>query len=141
MSDTPPAQPLSLDEFETDLAELESAEDFLGYFAIAYDPAVVHVNRLHILQRFHDYLAEIEEEPDSVGARYRLYADLLQGAYRDFVGSDARTEKVFRVFQRQQPQSVEIGLDSLMEQLPGARAAGQANRGQAGRADHDASAL
>jgi hypothetical protein len=48
---------LSMDDFECDLDELESAEDFLNYFGVAFDPAVVHVNRLHILQRFHDYLA------------------------------------------------------------------------------------
>ena len=41
------------------MEELVSAEDFLDYFAVPYDPAVVHVNRLHILQRFHDYLAKM----------------------------------------------------------------------------------
>jgi len=40
-----------------DLDELESAEDFLDYFGVAYEPSVVHVNRLHILQRYHDYLS------------------------------------------------------------------------------------
>ncbi|TVQ93891.1 MAG: nitrogen fixation protein NifW [Chromatiaceae bacterium] len=138
MSEATLAQPLSLDDFETDLAELESAEDFLGYFGIAFDPAVVHVNRLHILQRFHDYLAEIEEEPDSVGARFRLYADLLQGAYRDFVHSDARTEKVFRVFQRLEPRPVNIGLDTLLAQLPPVRTGTGTHTTTAG---HDASAL
>ena len=37
-------------EFELDLQELSSAEDFLEYFGIAYDPSVVQVNRLHILK-------------------------------------------------------------------------------------------
>ncbi|HBG94651.1 MAG TPA: hypothetical protein DDY14_04840, partial [Chromatiaceae bacterium] len=81
-------------------------------------PAVVHVNRLHILQRFHDYLAELEQEPETVSARFTLYADLLLGAYQDFVNSDARTEKVFRVFQRQDPPHAEIQLNDLMSQLP-----------------------
>ncbi len=106
--------PDSLDDFECDLDELETAEDFLDYFGVHFEPSIVHVNRLHILQRFHDYLAEVDELPDSAAARYRLYADLLQGAYQDFVGSDARTEKVFRVFKMQEPRQVNVGLDQLL---------------------------
>ncbi|EIC20844.1 nitrogenase-stabilizing/protective protein NifW [Thiorhodovibrio frisius] len=100
---------------ELDLDELESAEDFLTYFGIAFDPAVVHVNRLHILQRFHDYLAEVETLPEDAQAQFELHRDLLEGAYGDFVNSDARTEKVFRVFKQGQP--VNVGLDSLLGQL------------------------
>ncbi|MFC1349905.1 MAG: hypothetical protein G8D60_10965 [gamma proteobacterium symbiont of Phacoides pectinatus] len=51
---------MSESEFNLDMEELVSAEDFLDYFGISYDPAIVHVNRLHILQRFHDYL---DKEP------------------------------------------------------------------------------
>ncbi|MFP4603507.1 MAG: nitrogenase-stabilizing/protective protein NifW [Halochromatium sp.] len=108
------ALPDSLDAFECDLDELETAEDFLDYFGVAFVPTIVQVNRLHILQRFHDYLGEIDEPPDSAAARYRLYADLLQGAYQDFVGSDARTEKVFRVFKMHEPRQVSVGLDQLL---------------------------
>jgi nitrogenase-stabilizing/protective protein len=88
---------LTLDEA---LAELTSAEDFLDYFGVEYVPSVVQVNRLHILQRFHDYL---EREPgefasgDEVG-RATIYRRCLRQAYEDFVKSDALTEKVFRVF-------------------------------------------
>jgi len=108
----------SLDDFECDLDELESAEDFLNYFNIAFEPAVVQVNRLHILQRFHDYLADAEEEPDSVPVRFALYAGLLRDAYQDFIDSDARTEKVFRVFHRHEPPHAEISLSDLMQQRP-----------------------
>jgi len=111
-------EPMSMDDFDADLDELESAEDFLHYFGIPFDAAVVHVNRLHILQRFHDYMADIDEEPDGVRARYRLYADLLRGAYQDFVCSDARTEKVFRVFRMHEPQQVTVGIDDLLAGLP-----------------------
>lgn len=106
--------PDSIDAFEVDLDELETAEDFLDYFGVTFEPSIVHVNRLHILQRFHDYLGEIDEPPDSAAARYRLYADLLHGAYQDFVGSDARTEKVFRVFKMRAPRQVNVGLDQLL---------------------------
>ena len=44
-------------ELDLDLDELSSAEEFLDYFGIEYLSSVVYVNRLHILQRFHDYVA------------------------------------------------------------------------------------
>jgi nitrogenase-stabilizing/protective protein len=53
------------DDFESDLKELSSAEDFLDYFGISYDLRIVQVNRLHILQRFHDYLNDYDEMPDA----------------------------------------------------------------------------
>jgi nitrogenase-stabilizing/protective protein len=85
--------------FEDDLEDLESAEDFLQYFAIAYDPSVVHVNRLHILQRFHDYLLQASDSmPNDEPAKRAVYTKLLERAYQDFVESDAQTEKVFKVF-------------------------------------------
>ncbi|MBI4986683.1 MAG: nitrogenase-stabilizing/protective protein NifW [Rhodocyclales bacterium] len=80
---------------QAELADLESAEDFLDYFDIAYDAGVVQVNRLHILQRFHDYLGARGAAPDR--AAYRA---CLEQAYGDFVRSDALTEKVFGVLKR-----------------------------------------
>lgn len=85
-------------DFADDLSELESAEDFLGYFGIDYDPAVVHVNRLHILQRFHDYLEGHRQRAGEPGRDD--YRALLERAYADFVASDAYTEKVMRVHQK-----------------------------------------
>lgn len=79
----------------TDLEELESAEDFLDHFGVPYAREVVQVNRLHILQRFHDYLAARGEAPDR-----EAYRDCLTQAYADFVRSNAQTEKVFKVLQR-----------------------------------------
>jgi nitrogenase-stabilizing/protective protein len=100
-------------EFDLDLRELSSAEDFLEYFDIPYDPAVVQVNRLHILQRFHDYLNSAQEIPDDESERVAIYAGLLSSAYSDFVRSDPLTEKVFKVFQGRQPVSVEVPLAAL----------------------------
>jgi len=80
--------------------ELVSAEDFLDYFEVPYDPAVVQVNRLHILQRFHDYLArQAPNLPPEEGAQRGIYRLWLERAYLDFVHSDSLTEKVFAVFQ------------------------------------------
>ena len=85
--------------FEDDLEDLESAEDFLQYFAVTYEPSVVHVNRLHILQRFHDYLLKASDAmPADEAAKRAVYKKLLELAYQDFVESDAQTEKVFKVF-------------------------------------------
>jgi len=85
--------------FEDDLEDLESAEDFLHYFAIPYEQSIVHVNRLHILQRFHDYLLQASDTmPDDEQAKRAVYTKLLERAYQDFVESDAQTEKVFKVF-------------------------------------------
>jgi nitrogenase-stabilizing/protective protein len=108
------------EEFERDLEELSSAEDFLCYFGVAFDPQVVQVNRLHILQRFHDYLAQVEAMPEDAEQRRALYAGLLVGAYTDFVRSDARTEKVFRVFHRSDPSQAAVALSDLVRQLPSA---------------------
>lgn len=84
-----------------DLAELETAEEFLNYFDIPFDPHVVQVNRLHILQRFHDYIqAENAHLCQDETEKHTLYAGLLQQAYRDFVESDALTEKVFKIFHK-----------------------------------------
>lgn len=95
------------------MKDLESAEDFLNYFGIAFDPAVVHVNRLHILQRFHDYLARNGDSPSDEGERRMTLARLLAQAYGDFVSSDALTEKVFKVFHMHEPQTVFVPLTAI----------------------------
>ena len=90
---------LTLDEA---LEELVSAEDFLEFFAVPYEPSVVHVNRLHILQRFHDYLAkQAPNLPPEEDAQHGIYRLWLERAYQDFVESNSITEKVFAVFQNQ----------------------------------------
>ncbi len=81
--------------FKEDLADLESAEDFLTYFGIAFDPRTVRINRLHILQRFHNYLNGAGNPED-----FEVWKSLLARAYQDYVESDALTEGVFSVFKR-----------------------------------------
>ena len=97
--------------------ELSSAEDFLEYFNVAYDAPVVHVNRLHILQRFHDYIKRagadsFAQDEEQSKAQYK---ELLQKAYQDFVESDAVTEKVFKVFKMQDAQKAFVSIDQLMK--------------------------
>jgi len=84
-------------DFADETAECESAEDFLEHFGIPFERPVVHVNRLHILQRFHDYLGA---NTKAGATSYDEYRGWLVRAYEDFVKSDAQTEKVFSVLQR-----------------------------------------
>jgi nitrogenase-stabilizing/protective protein len=107
---------LTLDEA---MEELVSAEDFLNYFGIEFDPAVVHVNRLHILQRFHDYLKKAQLSEDEAGRRM-VYTTLLTQAYQDFVKSDALTEKVFKVFHMHEPQVKFVPISSITVNKAGA---------------------
>jgi nitrogenase-stabilizing/protective protein len=79
-----------------DAADLSTAEEFLQFFEIPYDPEVVRVSRLHILQRFHDYLNTTEFDGDDA-ARLATISGLLRRAYDDFVRSDPLTERVFKV--------------------------------------------
>lgn len=101
---------LTLDEA---MEEMESAEDFLDYFGVAFDPGVVHVNRLHILQRFHDIIARAGPLPEDEKERHDIYARLLTQAYQDFVVSDALTEKVFKVFHMHEPQVAFVPASSI----------------------------
>lgn len=100
---------LTLDEA---MEELVSAEDFLNYFGIEYDPSVVHVNRLHILQRYHNYLGKATL-PELEEGRRMMYTMLLTQAYQDFVKSDALTEKVFKVFHMHEPQTKFVPISSI----------------------------
>ena len=101
------------DEIRSDMEELTSAEEFLDYFEIEYEPAVVQVNRLHILQRFHDYMEASDESSIAEDGLYAHYRQLLFDAYLDFVDSDARTEKVFKVFRTMEPHQAVVPLSDL----------------------------
>lgn len=102
-------------DLQQELASLESAEDFLDFFELEYDPAVVQVNRLHILQRYHDYLHQGSEViPEDESAKRAVYRRLLARAYQDFVDSDALHEKVFKVFRMHEPQTTFVPIDGLL---------------------------
>lgn len=85
--------------FET-MQKFSSAEEFLDFLGVDYVPQVVHVNRLHILKRFQQYLARdpVQENQSEADERAAYKARLSQ-AYLDFVKSNAVNEKVFKVFQ------------------------------------------
>jgi nitrogenase-stabilizing/protective protein len=102
---------------QDDLEELESAEDFLNYFGLEFNQSVVHVNRLHILQRYNQYLEQAKGNLEDVTdeAAREIYKKLLARAYQDFVESDALTEKVFKVFHMHEPQETFVPLDQIFQ--------------------------
>ena len=99
------------------LEALSSANEFLAFFEIDYDERVVHVNRLHILKRFYQYLNREEGVNDlPEGEMFGRYRELLAQAYQDFTQSNAATEKVFKVFQDADGQQ-SVTLSSLKASL------------------------
>ena len=100
------------------LKALSSAEDFLQFFGLSYDERIVHVNRLHILKRFYQYLHTTEglSGLDEVET-FRRYRELLARAYQDFVASSAAQEKVFKVFQEAEGHQ-HVTLQNLKSTLP-----------------------
>jgi len=88
-----------MSDFLDTLTGLSSAEEFLDFLKVPYDPQVVRVNRLHILKRFHDYIGQLPGDLDSASLG-QAYSQALEHAYSDFVTSNAVTEKVFKVFQQ-----------------------------------------
>jgi nitrogenase-stabilizing/protective protein len=98
------------------MEDLSAAEEFLEFFGIAYDAGIVQVNRLHILQRFHDYIdAHTADMPGEEEGQRGFYRHWLVQAYQDFVESDARTDKVFKVFHRGDPRSVFVPLADIFK--------------------------
>ena len=108
-----------MDQLTQRMTKLSSAEEFLDFFELSYEQAVVNVSRLHILKRFYQYLrrdteiAAINDE-NALFARYRT---LLAQAYQDFVSSTPAQEKVFKVFQDSNGKQ-SVSIDSLRATLP-----------------------
>ena len=86
-----------------DLSELSSAEDFLVYLGVPFEPEIVQVARLHIMRRMGQYLrgSEIEGALGAAddGVIFDLCKEHLAQAYADFVASSPIAERVFKVHQ------------------------------------------
>jgi nitrogenase-stabilizing/protective protein len=110
----------ALDTLYQRLSGLSAAEEFFQFFGVPYEAAVVHVNRLHILKRFNQYLGATPGlvELDS-GPLHARCQELLTRAYQDFVRSTPAQEKVFKVFQDMDGQ--QVGIDKLRATLPSRR--------------------
>lgn len=76
------------------MKSFSTAEEFLVYFSVDHDPALVDTGPLPILRRFHRYLRETRGLGTmDEGAQRRICRESLERAYRDFVGSAGREEK------------------------------------------------
>jgi nitrogenase-stabilizing/protective protein len=100
------------------LGKLSAAEEFFAFLSVPYEPSVVHVNRLHILKRFNQYLRTTKPDVGELesDAQFQACRNLLIRAYGDFVRSTPAQEKVFKVFQ--DADGGHVGLDSLRSSLP-----------------------
>lgn len=106
-----------MSDLMTQLSSLSNAEQFFEVLDVPYERAVMNVNRLHILKRFHQYLRrhggvdELGEDEQRTVCR-----ELLQRAYGDFVRSTPAEEKVFKVFQ--DAHGGQVSLDDVRATLP-----------------------
>ncbi len=110
-----------MNELLAQLQRFSATEEFFDFLGLPYDAAVLHVHRLHIMKRFHQYLAQqpVTDDPDPGAAQASCRA-LLARAYDDFVNSTAAREKVFKVFQ-DQAGAQSVSIDKLRAALPSAQ--------------------
>ncbi len=95
------------------ISKFSAAEEFFEFFGIAYEPSVIHVNRLHILKRFNQYLRVTPNlEGMSGEEQHPAIRSLLLRAYEDFIRSTPAEEKVFKVFQDTNGTQ-HVGIDNL----------------------------
>ncbi len=102
-----------MSELFKQMTSFSAAEEFLDYFQVPFDQAVVNVNRLHILKRFNQYLRQTPGTSEMDDATLSgVCKELLAKAYEDFVRSTPVQEKVFKVFQDVDGKQ-HVSLDSL----------------------------
>ncbi|MGJ3252421.1 MAG: nitrogenase-stabilizing/protective protein NifW [Elainellaceae cyanobacterium] len=94
---------------------LSTAEEYLQFFGLSYDPQIVNVNRLHILRKFSGLVREIDRDA-SLNDTERLaqYRVALQDAYVLFLTSSPLEQKLFKVF-KQKPKNVVLLSDIVTE--------------------------
>ncbi|BAY66230.1 nitrogen fixation protein NifW [Calothrix brevissima NIES-22] len=87
--------------------QIVDAEEYFEFFKLDYDPQVVHVNRLHILKLFSQYIREIDNNNSAVSQAEKLdlYCTALKQAYEVFLSSTPLQQKLFKVF-KQKPNNI-----------------------------------
>ncbi len=80
--------------------KLVDAEEFFNFFNLPYDKENVNVNRLHILKKFSQYMAEVDESSPNLSTEEKLhqYSLALQKAHDLFLESTPYEQKLFKVF-------------------------------------------
>lgn len=93
-----------------DIAHMEMAEDLFALLGETYQASVLRVHRLHILKRFGEAMAEVEQRqspPRTDEERRALYARALREAHDAFADGNATVEPFVR---RRAPALVNIDL-------------------------------
>ncbi|MGG6296395.1 nitrogenase-stabilizing/protective protein NifW [Leptolyngbya sp. AN02str] len=94
--------------------QLTDAEQFFDFFDLTYDPTIVNVNRLHILQKFSRLMQQLDTNGFDEAESLNQYCLALQQAYALFQSSNSLEQKLFKVF-NEKPQNLvlltEIGSD------------------------------
>jgi len=95
---------------------ITQAEDYFAFFNLPYDSQFLNVNRLHILQKFSQFLkSEGRSSPNLEDVQtFNHYRQLLEQAYQLFQSSSPQEQKLFKVFQ-DKPKNIvmlsDIGVD------------------------------
>jgi len=86
---------------------LVDAEEYVEFFQLPYDQNIVHVNRLHILKKFSQFIQEIDEKYTdlSISDRLNKYREAFSKAYEVFLESTPQEQKLFKVF-NEKPKNV-----------------------------------
>lgn len=81
--------------------QITDAEAYFEFFGLDYDPQVVNINRLHILRKFSQLIADADQSSAEQSEEQRLqtYRQALQTAYSVFTTSSSVEQKLFKVFQ------------------------------------------
>lgn len=101
--------PKTLSQFN----RLKDAEEYFDFFALPYDPQVLNINRLHILQKFSELVQSGEKSQDETQTLAN-YRQALQTAYDLFLTSSSVEQKLFKVF-RDRPKNVVMLSDITVE--------------------------
>lgn len=89
---------------------LATAEEYLNFFSIPFDPKVVQVNRLHILKKFSQLKKEIDQKEPGLNSeeKFGRYKSAMEASYQLFVLSNAVEQKLFKVFQEPAPGFISL---------------------------------
>lgn len=89
------------------ISQLESAEDFLRFFAIPFDEQSVRVKHLHILHAFNRRLRlyRPDDEPDTAPSQRRQFRleqvrAMLLESYQYVIGGELRERSELQIYQR-----------------------------------------
>jgi nitrogenase-stabilizing/protective protein len=124
---TPAADPAATPatDLATRLAGCRDAEDYFRLLGVDHDPAVLAVNRLHILRAFGRELDRITDvEPGDVPAtaerdraREAALREALERSYATFTRSTALDHRLFQVLRDRAPGSF-VPLDAVLPDPP-----------------------